>query len=431
MRAMTAFVNWSGEQRCQPSAWVSASSEDDVVAAVRGAVAARQKLRVLGAGHSFSALVPTGGTLLSLDPMDRVLSVDPQRGLVRVQAGKRLRAFLDELSAAGLALPVVGSIDQQSLAGLVSTGTHGSSLEHGNLSAQVVALRVVTGGGELLVLDEGDPRLPAARLALGALGVITEITFRVVPAFTYAEHTEPMGFDEALLAFAAWAREYPYAKLWWLPHTDRAMLFRGGVSHDPPNFSERQRRFDELVVNRWVFPLVQWLGNTAPALIPSLNALTGAVYFQRRAVVGRPDRVMTLAMPPRHSESEWAVPVDTCAAVMRELRAAIDASSLRVNFIMEARLVPADDAWLSPAYGRDTVQVGTYITNPRDRDAFFALAERVFRPRGGRPHWGKSHDLDAVGARALYPRFDEFVGLARECDPAGTFRNPMMERLLG
>ncbi len=422
------FLNWSRRHRCTPAQWVHPASEDEVAAIVKQAAGAGQAVKVVGAGHSFSAIAMTDGVLMSLDHLDRIVAVDGQRGVVRVQAGMRLRDFNRALAEHGLTLPIVGSIAEQSMGGLIATGTHGSSLRHGNLATLVIAMRLVSGTGDIVALHEGDSRLEGARVNLGALGVVTELTLRVEPRFSLAEQTVPMGFEAALAAFPAYARDHEYAKLWWLPHTDAAQLFRADRTNEASNISASRRWIDEHIVNAWVFPVVLWLGNTFPGLIAPLNRLTGAVYFQPRRTVGPPAEVLSLAMPPRHFEAEWAIPVEHCADAMRRVRDL--ANGLRVNFIIEARLVRADHNWLSPAYGRDTIQIGVYITNPADREAFFAGGGAIFANYGGRPHWGKENALTGIDAERLYPRFRDFRELVSGLDPQGTFRNGVLRRLL-
>lgn len=423
------FSNWAGNHVCQPAEWATPTTEDEVVAVVKAAAAAGRRVKVVGAGHSFSALAMTDGVLVSLDKLDRILVVDAQRGVVRVQAGKRLHAFNQTIAAHNLTLPIVGSIAEQSLGGLFATGTHGSSLVHGNLATQIVAMRIVTGTGELLALHEGDERLAGARVNLGALGIVTDLTLKVEPMFTIAEETIPMSFDRALENFPAYAKQHEYAKLWWLPHTNAAQLFRGDRTTDKHNYSPAKRRFETNILNGWVFPFVLWLGNAFPALIAPLNRLIGMVYFKKSRTVGAPADVLGLAMPPRHFECEWAIPVEHCTTIFPRLRDLANAH--HVNFIMEARVVRQDENWLSPAYGRPTVQIGTYITNPTDKESFFAGAAAIFAEYEGRPHWGKENTLSGADAARVYPQFEAFRALAKSCDPSGMFRNESLDRLLG
>ncbi len=430
---MKRFTTWGGTHTCTPAEWAHPASEAEVVDVVRRAAAAGRRVKVVGAGHSWSDAALTDGVLVSLDRLARLHAVDLQRGVAVADAGMRLRAFGDALASAGAALPIVGSIAEQSLGGLLATGTHGSSLRHGNLSSGVVGLRLVNGRGEVVELAAGDPRLPGARVGLGALGIVTQVTVRVDRAFTVAEVMEPLSFDAALERLPAVAQQSEYAKLWWIPHTDRALIFRGARVEEPPTFSERFRTFDERVINGVVFRGLLGLGARVPALVPLLNRVVAASYFGARRVVGRSDRVLSLAMPPAHRESEWAVPVAAGVDLLRRTRALIEAKGLRVNFILEARFVKGDDSWMSPAYGRDSLQVGAYTACPRDCPAWYEGFAAIAREHGGRPHWGKEgvEALDPAEVRRLYPMADRFAALAREMDPDGLFRNRFVERIVG
>ncbi len=425
------FETWGRSHAVTPAGWAHPADEAEVCDVVRGAAAAGRTVRVVGGGHSWSDGVVTDGVILRLDRLDQLVAVDEQRGLATAQAGMRLRAFNDALAARGWALAVVGSIDQQSLAGLLATGTHGSSLVHGNLSSFIVAMRIVTASGEVLVLDEGDPRLPAARVSLGALGVVTEVTLRVERAFQVAETTTPVSFEAGVAALATLAGESEWAKLWWLPHTDTALIFRGERCVSPATYSARRRAVDERVINAQVFRWVLALGSAVPALIPALNRLVAAIHFRAGRVVGRSDLVLSLAMPPVHRESEWAIPVAHAVEAIRRLRAAIDTQGLRVNFIVEARYVKGDANWMSPAYERDSIQFGAYVGGSPDREAFFAAAAAIAADYGGRPHWGKEGAFDAALIRRVYPQAAAFAALVRQLDPTGVFRNRFVERVIG
>ncbi|MDP2311116.1 MAG: D-arabinono-1,4-lactone oxidase [Pseudomonadota bacterium] len=425
------FETWGKTHAVVPAAWASPADEAEVAEVVRRAAAAGQVVRVVGGGHSWSDGVVTDGVIVRLDRLDQLLQIDEQRGLATAQAGMRFRAFNEALAARGYAVSIVGSIDQQSLAGLLATGTHGSSLVHGNLSSFIVAMRIVTATGEVLVLDEGDERLPAARVSLGALGVVTQVTMRVERAFQVTESNTPVSFEAGVQALTTLAGESEWAKLWWLPHTDAAMLIRAHRSDTPATYSPRQRAFDERVVNARIFKGVLALGAVFPALIPALNRLVGAVYFTPRTVVGRSDLVLSMAMPPVHRESEWAIPAEHAADAIRRIRAAIEAQGLRVNFILEARFVKGDTNWMSPAYGRDTVQIGAYVGGSPDREAFYAAVAAIVATFGGRPHWGKEAAFDAALIRRVFPMAGAFATLVRQLDPAGVFRNPFVRRVIG
>jgi L-gulonolactone oxidase len=421
---------WGRSASCTPAEQRVCSSEAEIADVVRAAAQAGRKVKAIGAGHSWSDCAMTDGVLVRVDGLSSV-RVDKQRGLVRVGAGLPLRALNDALAAEGLALPIVGSIAAQSIAGVVSTGTHGSSLRHGNLSTGVVGLRIVNGRGEVVALEDSDPRLPGARVALGALGIVTEVTLRVGPAFKVVQEMEPVDFDRAVAALPALPHEAEYGKLWWFPHTNRALVFRGRRTTEPPTFSEQARALDERLLNGIVFAGLLGLGARAPALIPALNRMIALSYATPRRVVGRSDHVLSLAMPPRHRECEWAVPVDAGPALVRATRDLIERRGFRVNFIFEARFVRGDDTWLSPAYGQDVMQIGAYSANPGDHEAFFDAFAAIAREMGGRPHWGKEASFTPMDVAGWYPELPRFRALARDLDPDGVFRTPFVERVLG
>lgn len=425
---MVQVSNWSRTQRCEPKRVARPRSEAELLALVQGARAAGEQLKVIGAGHSWSDIAMSESVLVSLDAMQGLVELDEAREVARVQAGTRLHRLNEELAARGYGLSIVGSVTAQSLAGVMSTGTHGSSLSHGNLSSLVVGLRLVTGAGELLVLDEGDPRLAAARVGLGALGIITEVTIRVEARFWLRETTEALPFEAALEQLPAIARSAEYVKLWWLPHTDAVMVFRYARS-EPGRSSSLVRWLDTYLINKLVFPALLWLGARLTGLVPPLNRAIARTYLSRKPRTDRADLILSLAMPPRHRETEYALPLPRAAEALASLRARIEALGIRVNFIQELRFVKGDDAWMSPAGGEDTAQLGAYMAAAPGLDELFAGFEADMKALGARPHWGKEFRATPEEIRAMYPRTEEFVALAEQLDPEGVLANAFLRRL--
>ncbi|PRQ04366.1 L-gulono-1,4-lactone dehydrogenase [Enhygromyxa salina] len=422
--------NWSRTQRCTPTRVEQPTTEDEIVALVTAARTTGTKVKVVGARHSWSDIAMSDGVIVSLDRMQEVVEIDEQRGCVRVQAGIRLDRLNEALAAKGLALPILGSVCEQSLAGVMSTGTHGSSLVHGNIPSFVIGLRLVTGTGELVVIDEEHPLLNAARVGLGALGIITEVTIRVGPAFQLCETTEVLDFASALANMQAIARSAEYVKLWWLPHTSEVIVFRCERTSEPGEVSRLLRWVDRVIVNMLLFGLVLWLGRHWPGLIPAANGLVARTYLKPRCTVGRSDQILSLAMPPRHRETEYALPLDRAAEALSRTRALIESSGVRVNFITEVRFVKADDGWMSPASERDSCQLGAYMAQAPGIDGYFAGFEEQMKQLGGRPHWGKEFRASAKELREMYPRADAWAQKVRELDPDGVFRNPFLDRVL-
>lgn len=433
------FYNWARTEHCTPASFERPNTEDELIEIVREARNANRQVKVIGARHSWSDIAmpcrpgESSSVLVSLDAMQALLEVDPDGARVRVQAGIRLHRLNDALAERGLALSIVGSVVEQSLAGVISTGTHGSSLVHGNMPSFVVGLRVITGTGEVLEIDEHDPLLAAARVGLGGLGIITQVSVRVEPAFRLRETTQTLSFEDALANMQTLARSAEYVKLWWLPHTEQVLVFRCDRTQELGAPSKLLERFlgwvDRVVINKFVFPLMLGLGRLLPRLIPPSNRLVTRTYLDRAPRIGRADHILSLAMPPRHRETEYAVPLEHAAEALRQTRALIEASGVRVNFITELRFVKADDAWMSPANGRDSCQLGAYMANAPGLADYFASFEAAMRQLDGRPHWGKEFQATPEDIQHMYPQAQAFAAKLREHDPDGMFHGRLLARV--
>lgn len=428
---MRTFRTWSGFHSSNPSRWATPASEAEVAALLREADRAGRRVRPIGSGHSWSDIALPDDVCVDLRRMRRVLAIDSAARTIRVEAGIRLEEITEALDAVGMAVPILGSIAKQTIAGAISTGTHGSSLRHGNLASLVTSMRLVTPAGDVLELGERHPLLPAARVSLGALGVITEVTLRVCPAFHLEEELEPMPWARVTRDLRAIAESAEYAKIWWLPSTRSAQVFR--YRRTPRRGLDRPiaRLVDERVVNQTLFELALRLAGRYPSITPRVNAVVAGSYFRPGQRVARSDRCFNLAMPPIHRETEYAVDLDQAAALLDDVDAAIQRDGLRVNFPCEVRFVRGDDAWMSPAYGRDTCQIGFYQAESPDLARYFARVEELAAARGARPHWGKEFSMPGAAVRAAYPMASRFVALWRELDPRGTLSNRFLERILG
>lgn len=429
-----SFVNWAGTVRSAPVEWRRPANEAEVVALMREAREGGRRVRVVGGGHSWSDVAAPDDLAVSLDDHAGLVAVEGGRATVR--AGTRLKDLNVALAGHGLAMPILGSIAEQSVAGAIATGTHGSSLEHGNLASLVESMRLVTAAGETLELSGNDPRLDATRVHLGAFGIVTEVTLRVTPAFSLTQTMERLPVGEVGPHLAVIGRSAEYVKVWWLPHTPEALVIRyergpaDGSRRSRGSLPRAERWFDERVVHRVLLPRIYARQERRPHEVPRVNRLMGRTLVKGRRT-GPSTLLFSTPMPAKHFETEAALPLAEAGRAWDALRTLIDEQGHHVNFIMELRYVKGDDGWLSPAHGGDVVQLGAYTGLARERDAFFGAFWEAMRPLGARPHWGKMLDQTAAELAPMYPRFGDFLALREELDPDRMFTNAFLTRVLG
>jgi len=428
--------NWSGLESSHPDVVVRPADAGAVVAAVDRARADGTTVKMVGTGHSFTGIATPAHAMLHPDRLSGIVAFDRGAMTVTALAGTPLHVLNVELERLGLSLHNMGDIAEQTLAGAISTGTHGTGGVAAGLSAQVAGLQLVTGTGELLTAtaDENADVLDLARIGLGALGILTTITFRVEPLFVLEAHEQPMTWEQALRSFDDLAASNHHLDLYWFPHTDRVLAKQNNRLHAALDEAEplsRARAWfdDELLANR-AFALLCRGSNRVPAVIPRMNRVTSRLLTERR-YSDVAHRVFTSSRTVVFKEMEYAVPRAAGVAALREARRAIDESSWRISFPVEVRVVPADDVPLSTAYQRDTVYLAFHTHRDADHTAYFSAIERIMLDHGGRPHWGKLHSLGAAELADAHPRFGDFLALRDRLDPDRVFVNDHLRRLLG
>jgi L-gulonolactone oxidase len=418
------WSNWSRGQSCAPAEHVRPQSR----AELSEAVARGRAVRVAGAGHSFSGGVPTDGTLLSLERLDRVLDVDRASGLVRAEAGISLHRLVRELHAHGLALPNLGDIDVQSLAGALVTGTHGTGARLGNLASGVEAMELVLADGSKRALDGGD-ELRAARVSLGALGVVAAVTLRCVPSFRLHAVDRPLPLEDVLGSLDERVDGNDHFELFTFPHSPLA-LTRTNNRTEAPATPRRPRRewLQDVVMDNHVFGLLNRTARRVPRAIPRINRAAGRAASRRERVA---DSFDVFASPRlvRFEEMEYALPRARAAEAVRAAREIL--ARHPVSFPIELRFSAGDDALLSPAHARDSAYVAVHVFEGMAYEAPFGEVEAVMREWDGRPHWGKRSFLAAEELAPRYPRWADFAALRERLDPEGRFVNPWIARTLG
>ncbi|MFC6285715.1 D-arabinono-1,4-lactone oxidase [Nocardioides sp. GCM10027113] len=428
--------SWSGLESARPARVLHPVDTDAVATAVARARDEGTPVKMVGTGHSFTGIARPEHTLLSPRRLTGLVAVDRDAMTATVRAGTPLHVLNAELEAHGLSLHNMGDIAEQTVAGAISTGTHGAGGVTAGLAAQVAALELVNGEGEVLraTATENPDVLDLARVGLGALGVLTTVTFRVEPIFLLEATEEPMSWDRALGSFDELVDTHHHVDLYWFPHTDRLLTKRNDrlaapVAEAAPLPRWRAWLDDELLANT-LFGAVLAGANRVPAVIPRMNRVNARL-LSARTYSDVAHRVLTSPRRVVFREMEYAVPREQGLAALREARRVIERSGWRVGFPVEIRAAPADDVPLSTAYERDTVYLAFHTHRDADHTAYFAGVEPVLRAHGGRPHWGKLHSLGAEELADLYPRFADFLALRERLDPARLFGNAYLRRTLG
>jgi FAD-linked oxidoreductase len=432
--------NWAGTATATPARWARPRGEAEIVTAVKDAAAAGLPVRALGSGHSFTSIAATSGVALDLSGWTGVIAADTRSGLVTAKSGTSLRALNAELGAFGLAMANLGDIDAQTLAGALSTGTHGTGARLGGLATQIEALELVLADGTLVTCSATvRPDLfAAARVGLGALGVVSTVTLRCVPAFTLTADERPMPTDEVLEQFDELAAANDHFEFYWFPYGRQALVKRNnrhaadgsGAAAIAGPLPGWRRLWEFEVMENAAFGAVCRVGRARPALIPRLNRLSSAA-LSARSYSDVSHRVFVTPRRVRFVESEYAVPRESLRHVLGELRRAVPQLADPVMFPVEIRVAAADDIWLSTASGRDSAYIAIHQYTGLPYREYFDRFESIVAEVDGRPHWGKMHSLDATRLRSLYPYFDDFRRVRAEVDPDGRFGNGYLTRVLG
>jgi L-gulono-1,4-lactone dehydrogenase len=431
---MTTWTNWAGN--VSADVIVAAPGTVAELATVIAAATERgQRVKPVGAGHSFTSIAATDGVQVRLDRLAGIVRADRQTGLVTVLAGTRLHALNEALWHLGLSMTNLGDIDVQTIAGAISTGTHGTGAKFGGIATQVAGLDLVLADGSHLhcSADENPDVFAATRVGLGALGVIATVTLRCEPAYALAASEAPDRLDDVLEDLDELVLGNDHFEFYWFPHTRRVLTKRnnrvlpGTALHPVGRF---RHWFDDDFLSNRVFDRLNRLTTHRPSLIPPTNKLAARL-LSPRDYIDRSHHVFASVRTVRFREMEYAVPRAAVPHVLAEIEAYLRRSGEQIGFPVEVRFAAADDIWLSTAHGRDTGYIAVHQYHRREHETYFRAVEAIAAHVDGRPHWGKLHYRDADSLRGTYEHFDDFVAVRDKLDPAGTFGNEYLARVLG
>ncbi|MGI9009132.1 MAG: D-arabinono-1,4-lactone oxidase [Streptosporangiaceae bacterium] len=432
--AGASWRNWAGNVTATPARVLAPRSAAEVAEAVTSAAADGLAVRMTGTGHSFTPAASTDGVLLRPDGLTAIRSVDATAGLVTVEAGCPLWRLNEALAACGRSLTNMGDIGVQTVAGATQTGTHGTGRDSGAMAAQIAGLELVLADGSIVTCSADDPReglFDAARVGLGAFGVLTAVTLRTEPMFWLTAREEPMPWPEVISRLPELTSENEHFEFFWFPHGDGCLTKRNNRSPGPARPLPRWRHWlDDEFLSNSVFGATCRLGSMAPRLIPPVNRAASRA-LSAREYTDRPDRVFTSPRRVRFKEQEYAVPREHLASVLAEVRALFERKDWRISFPVEVRVTPADDLWLSTASGRASAYLAFHVYHSSPHEDYFRATEEIMTAAGGRPHWGKMHTRGPGYLRGAYPRFDDFVALRDKLDPDRRFGNAYLGQVLG
>ncbi len=429
------WQNWAGTASASPARRCWPRSTEEIADAITSAARDGLTVRALGSGHSFTPAAVTSGAALDLSGWNGIVSADLASGLVTVRSGTTIRELNAALGALGLAMANMGDIDAQTVSGAISTGTHGTGAKLQGIAAQVAGLELVLADGSAVSCSatERPSLFDAARVSVGALGVLSTVTLQCVPAFTLAADERPMPLEEVLGRFGELAAGNDHFEFYWFPYGKNALVKRNNriAGRGAPAAMPGWRRFLEYeVMENAAFGALCRTGRAIPAAIKPLNRLAAAS-LSKRSYSAPSHQVFVTSRRVRFVESEYAVPVESLLDVLAELRAGVARLTDPVMFPVEVRVAAADDVWLSTAYGRDSAYVAIHQYLGMPYQEYFKLFESIAGSVGGRPHWGKMHIRDAAYLAGAYPRFADFLKVRDETDPSRVFANAYLEQVFG
>ncbi len=425
--------NWTGDQRCAPAAVYRPRTLEGLSYAVREAAERGLAIHAAGSGHSFTDAALTDGAMVRIEALNRVLDADRESGLVKVEAGISLASLSDALWERGLAMENLGDIDTQTLAGAISTATHGTGARFRNLSAQVSALELVLADGSVIEVSERDDpdAFRAARVGLGALGVIYSVTLRAVPAFSMRRVDSPQPLQPTLADVDELAARNEHFEFFVFPYTDTALVIERNRLEGPPKPRGRVDAFvNEILIENYGMDILSRVARRFPASIPRLAGFA-ARQFSRTERTDRGYRIFASERRVRFTEMEYAVPRQDGPEAVRRVLELVRARRLPVGFPIEFRLVAPDEAFLSTAHERETAYVAVHQYKGASWEPYFRAVEEIMDSYGGRPHWGKRHFQTAETLAGRYPRWPDFQRVRARLDPEGRFSNAYTDRVLG
>jgi FAD-linked oxidoreductase len=426
------WSNWAGNQSSRPVGIHRPADPAEVARIIGTAASAGSRVKAVGSGHSFTGCAVTNGHLVRLDKMSGLLEVDRGAMEVRVGAGTLLSTLNELLHAEGLAMPNLGDIAYQTVAGAISTSTHGTGARLPGLAAQVRGFTIVDGQGEVheCSATRNADMFRLGTVSVGVLGIVTEYRLAVVEAFRLRALEKALPVDAVLESLDELVASNDHFEFFWLPHTPWALTKRNNRTTDPLEPLPRVRGWiDKTFMENHAFGALCRLGRMRPSLIPRLA--TALPSSGKREYVEQSHKIFASPRLVRFYEMEHAIPRAALVPALNEIRAMIKAKGYLLNFPVEVRFTAADEVAMSTSYERDSAYIAVHVFQGMEHEAFFRDADKILEGHGSRPHWGKLHHRGPDQLRAQYRHFDAFCDLRARMDPSGLFLNDYSRQVFG
>ena len=427
-----SWSNWAGNQRVEQASRYSPKTEDELQQIVRQASTNRLRVKAVGSGHSFTAIALAEEILVDLSHYDQVIEIDKTKNTVTVQSGIQLSKLNIELHRNNLAMQNLGDIAYQTIAGAISTSTHGTGLKFSGIANQVVAMRIVLADSSVV---DCSPEINAelfhcARVGLGALGLISTVTLQLISAFNLSVIEEPMRVDDVLANLDHHVECNDHFEFFWVPHTGWALTKRNNrTSEVAKPMSKFAHWYSKTLMENYAFGAVCMLGRAKPSLIPKLaKALPSS---GRNEYCDASHKVFTSKRIIKFYEMEYAIPREACEEALNRVRRMVKDSGFFLNFPVEVRFTAPDEIPLSTASNRESAYIAVHTYKGMDFVPYFKAVESIMNSYQGRPHWGKLHFQNAQTLAPRYPKWDLFQSVRNQVDQKRLFTNVYLETVLG
>ena len=428
----THWSNWAGNQQTGTVLLSKPQTESELQQVVQSAQLSGRRVKAVGSGHSFTAIAVSEEVLVDLSDYDEIVAIDKINQTVTVQSGIQLSKLNQALYENSLAMQNLGDIAYQTIAGAISTSTHGTGAKFTGIANQVVALRVVLADSSIVECSANvnAQLFSCARVGLGALGLISTVTLKVVSAFNLAVIEEPMRVDDVLQNLDLHVDSNDHFEFFWVPHTGWALTKRNNRNNLPVEpMSKMSHWYSKTLMENYAFGAVCMLGKARPSLIPKLaKALPSS---GRNEYSDASHKVFASKRIIKFYEMEYAIPREACAEALNRVRRMVTDSGFFLNFPVEVRFTAPDEIPLSTASNRESAYIAVHIYKGMNYVPYFKEVESIMNSYQGRPHWGKLHFQSAATLASRYPQWDVFQAVRNQVDPQRMFSNQYLETVLG